>query len=214
MKTNTQKTLNVFLILLCCVPATILFPLLTFPSEASDVYKIFVYVICYTVIALPVTIYCMVTKPPLRQIGLRGRLPVWLQCIIGLLLFIIIIIICPPLFTVVLRIGSGTLLFSFYKVCIFAIVAFSEEFIFRGFLQGNLCKRFGAVQGILISSACFAVFHIPKLLLAGYSLEAILLNCLLVMIASLVYGGFAFFFGGIYTAVFVHAAVNMVLASL
>lgn len=42
-----------------------------------------------------------------------------------------------------------------------ALIAFSEEFVFRGFVQIGTTRRFGVTAGILVSAAVFALVHIP-----------------------------------------------------
>ena len=45
--------------------------------------------------------------------------------------------------------------------------ALQEEVAFRGFLLRGLTRRFGGTLGVLISSAVFAIYHVPWMLIEG-----------------------------------------------
>lgn len=46
-------------------------------------------------------------------------------------------------------------------------VGFSEEIVWRGYLQSRLIDWIGARRGIVLATTVFALFHIPQRLLAG-----------------------------------------------
>jgi membrane protease YdiL (CAAX protease family) len=43
------------------------------------------------------------------------------------------------------------------------MVGFSEETIFRGFIQNRLIARFGTLRGLVGTSFFFALYHLPLL---------------------------------------------------
>ena len=50
----------------------------------------------------------------------------------------------------------------FWGFLYFAIVGFSEEFIFRGYLQIHLTSWLGKIKGCIISSVLMALYHFPQ----------------------------------------------------
>ncbi len=59
------------------------------------------------------------------------------------------------------------------------VIPFCEELIFRGFLQTALVHRFGAVRGLLVASAIFALLHGVSQFLPIFALALILGGVLL-----------------------------------
>jgi len=79
------------------------------------------------------------------------------------------------------------------------ITCLAEELIFRGLLQSELVRRFGAAIGIGLATAVFGAAHLP----AGFGFAG------LATLAGLGYG-LAFHYSGdrLWVAVFLHGAVN------
>lgn len=79
------------------------------------------------------------------------------------------------------------------------ITCLAEELIFRGLLQRELVRRFGAASGIVLATALFGAAHLP----AGWGFA------LLAALAGLGYG-LAFHYSGdrLWVAVLLHGAIN------
>jgi membrane protease YdiL (CAAX protease family) len=94
-----------------------------------------------------------------------------------------------------------------------AIVAFSEELVFRGFVQIGTSRRFGVTYGILVSAAVFALVHIPTdlgNLEPSLGAAGIIYALTLAAIGRLAFGALAFSYmykltGNMYITIFTHA---------
>jgi membrane protease YdiL (CAAX protease family) len=103
-----------------------------------------------------------------------------------------------------------------------ALVAFAEEYVFRGFVQIGTRRRFGITSGILVSAAVFALVHVPTDLV-GINPSSGLASALLVLafaaIGRFVFGALAFsymyqFTGNLFITMFTHAFYDFSLTYL
>jgi membrane protease YdiL (CAAX protease family) len=103
-----------------------------------------------------------------------------------------------------------------------ALIAFSEEYVFRGFVQIGTRRRFGITSGILVSAAVFALVHVPTDLV-GINPSSGLASALLVLafaaIGRFVFGALAFsymyqFTGNLFITMFTHAFYDFSLTYL
>jgi membrane protease YdiL (CAAX protease family) len=79
------------------------------------------------------------------------------------------------------------------KSCIlfinYTVVGFSEEIIFRGYLQGRLTSWLGTIKGLFITSIIFSFFHLPNRLIFGEaSFLSAAMNCILLLPISMLLG--------------------------
>ncbi len=94
-----------------------------------------------------------------------------------------------------------------------AIVAFSEEFVFRGFVQIGTRRRFGVTYGILVSAAVFSLVHIPTDLgniSPSFSATQIAIVLVAAAVGRFAFGALAFsymyqFTGNLFITIFTHA---------
>ncbi|WP_437940363.1 CPBP family intramembrane glutamic endopeptidase [Sorangium sp. So ce341] len=49
-------------------------------------------------------------------------------------------------------------------LCLGLVAAFTEESLFRGYLQPSLCARLGSTGGMLITALLFSLYHLPRAL--------------------------------------------------
>jgi membrane protease YdiL (CAAX protease family) len=103
-----------------------------------------------------------------------------------------------------------------------ALVAFSEEYVFRGFVQIGTTRRFGVTAGILVSAAVFALVHIPTDL-PGVSPSGGPATAIFVLafaaVGRFAFGSLAFsymyqFTGNLYITMFTHAFYDFSLTYL
>ncbi len=93
------------------------------------------------------------------------------------------------------------------------VVALSEEFVFRGFVQIGTSRRFGVTAGVLVSAAVFALVHVPtdlSTLNASMSSAQILYLLIGGIVGRMAFGALAFsymyqFTGNMYITTFIHA---------
>ena len=94
-----------------------------------------------------------------------------------------------------------------------ALVAFSEEYVFRGLVQIGTTRRFGVTAGILVSAAVFALVHVPTDL-PGINPSAGPASAVLILgvtaIGRFAFGALAFsymyqFTGNLFITLFTHA---------
>ncbi len=77
----------------------------------------------------------------------------------------------------------------FWSFLQYAIVGFGEEFAFRGYLQTRLVSWLGKTSGWLVASVFFAFGHFGhRIFMSGLSPEQALLDCLVIIPASLAFG--------------------------
>jgi membrane protease YdiL (CAAX protease family) len=103
-----------------------------------------------------------------------------------------------------------------------ALIAFSEEYVFRGFVQIGTRRRFGVTSGVLVSAAVFALVHIPTDL-ARINPSSGLASAVFVLavaaIGRFAFGSVAFsymyqFTGNLFITIFTHAFYDFSLTYL
>lgn len=102
----------------------------------------------------------------------------------------------------------GHVVFNLQMVGSVALVgtAVAEELLFRGYIFGELQKKFKPVAAIVISAVMFAIIHVPIYGMAWGSL-------VLVMLSGVVYGVVRTYFGNVWPAVAVHLGEDVVLTN-
>lgn len=114
-----------------------------------------------------------------------------------------------PLYIV--NVGATAIVYSAMGL----VATVGEEFAWRGFLQGHLVRRLGAVRGILMVSAVWWAWHLPGLI-AGYNfpetplLGAFVLFPLQMIGASFFFGWLTIRSGSFWPAALAHGAVNSI----
>ena len=129
-------------------------------GQTIDSYDILAWLLVYSVMILLVALAMRRTGQKLGSIGI-SRKDLGKSTVLGFLMSIILIVI----YTLVLPylgmkfVGySPTLL---YGIALFTMVGFSEETVFRGYIQTRLTARFGNVRGLVVTSLLFALYHYP-----------------------------------------------------
>jgi membrane protease YdiL (CAAX protease family) len=97
------------------------------------------------------------------------------------------------------------------------LIAFGEEYGWRGYLQGELVKL-GKVRGILLVGVIWGLWHAPVIAMGhnypGYPLLGILLMTLYTIALAFFFGYAVLVSGSIWLAAWLHALNNQVIAFL
>jgi membrane protease YdiL (CAAX protease family) len=97
------------------------------------------------------------------------------------------------------------------------LIAFGEEYGWRGYLQGELIKL-GKVRGILLVGVIWGLWHAPVILMGhnypGYPLLGVLLMVLYTIALAFVFGFAVLKSGSVWLAAFLHGLNNQVLSFL
>lgn len=123
----------------------------------------------------------------IRSIGIR-KSNISKSIIIGILLGIIYFILINKTFKInkVIEVMSTE---SFETFINFFIVGFSEEVIFRGYLQTRLSSWIGIKKGYLLTVIIFSFYHLPNRMIIGeMSFYGALVNCVALIPISLTFG--------------------------
>lgn len=103
-----------------------------------------------------------------------------------------------------------------------ALIAFAEEYIFRGFVQIGTRRRFGVTSALLVSAAVFSLVHIPtdlSSLSPSTGLSQIVELISISAISRFAFGALAFsymyqFTGNMFVTTFTHAFYDFTLTYL
>jgi membrane protease YdiL (CAAX protease family) len=123
----------------------------------------------------------------IRSIGIR-KSNISKSIIIGILLGIIYFILINKIFKInkVMEVMSTE---SFEAFINLFIVGFSEEVIFRGYLQTRLSYWIGTKKGYLLTVIIFSFYHLPnRMIIEGMSFYGALVNCVALIPISLTFG--------------------------
>ncbi len=97
------------------------------------------------------------------------------------------------------------------------LLAFGEEYGWRGYLQGELVKL-GRARGILLLGTIWGLWHAPVILMGynypGYPLPGVVLMTLYTVLLGFVLGYVVLKTGGIWLAAFLHALNNQAYSFL
>jgi membrane protease YdiL (CAAX protease family) len=148
-----------------------------------DAIDVLVFAFYYTVLLLSVVVAMKVTGQSLESIGVNGK-DKGRMVVLGLTLSVILFIVQG-----LVSGGRGFTGFSpslAYGFIFFVMVGFSEELIWRGYIQTRLIAYGGTLKGYLVTSLLFALWHFP-LYYYGVALEA-LAHVLIVLFPSLLFG--------------------------
>lgn len=77
------------------------------------------------------------------------------------------------------------LITALITICV--LPAFIEEFLFRGVIQKNLSKKYGAKTALIISSICFAVVHLNPTVIVPIFLLSLMLGYVYIKTNNLIY---------------------------
>ncbi|HVP23260.1 MAG TPA: CPBP family intramembrane glutamic endopeptidase [Conexivisphaerales archaeon] len=102
------------------------------------------------------------------------------------------------------------------------IVAFTEEFVFRGFVQIGTARRFGITQGILVSAMVFSLVHVPTDLAGvapGSDATGVIMTLAMAAVGRFLFSALAFsymyqFTGNLYITIMTHAFYDFSLTYL
>ena len=89
------------------------------------------------------------------------------------------------------------------------LVGFTEELLWRGYLQTEAVRSFGYLRGLLLASILFGILHLPKTALAGHSRGgAVALQTALHVLMGVVFGHCYRKAGSLWAPAALHALVN------
>jgi len=143
----------------------------------------------YAILLLPVIIAMKSTGQNLGSMGINGR-DMGRMVVLGLtlsaILFTVQGFIAPS-------VGGGFTGFSLsqaYGLMLFTMVGFSEEIVWRGYVQTRLIAYSGTIKGLVAASLLFALWHFPLRYyqFSGVALEAFASALMIFPAPSLLFG--------------------------
>lgn len=158
------------------------------PPFTFDYIDVLVVAFGYAMVFLPLTIVMKRDRQNLGSIGIDGKNK-WRLLALGFILGGIYVTIsgffAPAL-------GGGFKGFSsslVYGFIVYTIVGFSEEIVWRGYVQTRLTAYSGTLKGLMTTALLFSLLHLPTryYLFSGVVLEAFA-STLLVFPISLLFG--------------------------
>lgn len=160
-------------------------------SDLTTTYtlnKVVNIVILWLIMLSPVFIMKRIRKETWRSCGVSKhnlRQSLWIGAILAVLIIAIVLLFG---LNNLVDVGQKLTISAFWALLYFAVVGFSEEFMYRGFLQVRLMEWIGKWQGWVLTSILMAFIHIPQRMALGLSpLEALISSASLIPI-SLVMG--------------------------
>lgn len=145
-------------------------------------------IIIWLIMLSPVFIVKRIRKETWRSCGVSKhnlKQSLWIGTILAVLIITNVL-----LFGInnLVDIGQKLTISAFWALLYYAVVGFSEEFMYRGFLQVRLMGWIGKWQGWVLTSILMALIHIPQRMALGLSpLEALISSASLIPI-SLIMG--------------------------
>ena len=130
------------------------------PPFTVDIIDMLWTALFYTALILPVAVAMKITKQSLGSIGISAENKERLLA----LGFAFSAILLTVLGLLASSLGEGFKGFSLslaYGLVVHVIVGFSEETVFRGYIQTRLVAYSGTFKGLLITSLLFVLFHLP-----------------------------------------------------
>jgi membrane protease YdiL (CAAX protease family) len=158
------------------------------PPFTFDYIDVLVVAFGYAMVFLPLILVMKRDRQNLESIGIYGK-DKWRLLALGFILSGIYVTIsgffAPSL-------GGGFAGFSsslVYGFIVYAIVGFSEEIVWRGYVQTRLIAYSGTPRGLMTTALLFSLLHLPAryYLFSGVVLEAFA-SALLVFPISLLFG--------------------------
>jgi membrane protease YdiL (CAAX protease family) len=116
--------------------------------------------IAAAIILIPVIIALKYSKQNLRSIGLT-KSNLKKSLVLGLLVSLVLVFVIGILSRFL---GGGFFGFPIpmgYQLLSYLIAGFSEEIIFRGYIQSRIAARFGSANGILAGALFYAAYNFP-----------------------------------------------------
>lgn len=185
-KQSAILSLIIITIILISLPIYLLFVKKYFMNVSAE-EKFFIQSLAYVLQLSIVLVIVIITKEGIYSIGITKN-NIFKSAITGILLGVIFFILVTNTFMTkkIMNIISIESLNTFIT---FSIVGFVEEIVFRGYLQNRLISWLGTTKGYLITAVIFGLSHLPnRLILGGMNLNSALLNCVPLMVTSLLFG--------------------------
>lgn len=185
-KQSAILSLIIITIILISLPIYLLFVKKYFMNVSAE-EKFFIQSLAYVLQLSIVLVIVIITKEGIYSIGITKN-NIFKSAITGILLGVIFFILVTNTFMTkkIMNIISIESLNTFIT---FSIVGFVEEVVFRGYLQNRLISWLGTTKGYLITAVIFGLSHLPnRLILGGMNLNSALLNCVPLMVTSLLFG--------------------------
>ena len=131
------------------------------PLFTVDIIDVLWSALFYATLILPLVIAMKMTKQSLKSVGISTENGERLLAL-GFAFSAILLTVLGFLSS---SFGEGFKGFSLswaYGLVVYAIVGFSEEVVFRGYIQTRLVAYSGTLKGLLITSMLFVLFHLPR----------------------------------------------------
>jgi membrane protease YdiL (CAAX protease family) len=150
--------------------------------------KVINIMISWLIMLSPVFIMKRIRKETWRSCGVSKhnlKQSLWIGTILAVLIIVIVLLFG---LNNLADVGQKLTISAFWALLYYAVAGFSEEFMFRGFLQVRLIEWIGKWQGWILTSILMAFIHIPQRMALGLSpLEALISSAYLIPI-SLIMG--------------------------
>lgn len=142
----------------------------------------------YAAILLPLTMAMKKTGQDVGSSGINGK-DKWRMLALGIILSAILMIVEGFLASSMDGGFAGFSPSQVYGFTVYAIVGFSEEIVYRGYIQTRLVAFSGKLKGLVATSLIFALWHFPVryFQFSGVALEA-LASALLIFPSGLLLG--------------------------
>lgn len=150
--------------------------------------KVISIMINWLIVLFPILIVKKIRKETWRNCGVSKhnlKQSIWIGIILAVLIITSALLLNSSNFE---DVGQKFTINVFWALLYYAVVGFSEEFMFRGYLQVRIMEWIGKWQGWIVTSILMALIHIPQRMALGLSpLEALISSAYLIPI-SLIMG--------------------------